>query len=379
MNHSSASFLQRVVGIDIGGANIKLALWLSPNLAPHCSAQPFALWKHPDELGKTVAASIAQLLSTVPKSYSDIDAGPPDRLAVTMTGELADCYATRAEGVARILEQLRLVMPSEQIDVYAVGEQWLTPSEAVDDPWRVAASNWHALATWLGRWNEDVRLSPQAVLVDIGSTTVDIIPMRGGCCASDAQTDRQRLVRSQLVYTGMARTPICAITSHLELRGESVPVMAEWFATSDDAYLALSLVEEDPLDRATADQRPRTAVCARARLARMVGEDDQTLTVDELNHIAHQIVDSQARSVAGAIDENLQWLAKHNDIIPTQARLPRLISTGHGGPLLERACRYIKTPHVEPVPAWQCDSLAMRCAPAVAVAYLRASTNRSAR
>lgn len=288
-----------------------------------------------------------------------------------MTGELADCFATRREGVQQILDQLSSVVPPERTSVYAVGGHWLRPEQAIADPWQVAASNWHALASWLGEWPATAGRCQRALLVDIGSTTVDIIPLLGGQVHTAACTDRQRLEKGQLIYTGIARTPVCAVAQHLRLDNIDVPLMAELFATTDDAYLVLGLVAEDAHDSATADGRPRTIACAAARLARMVGEDSESLAHAHISSLAGQIVARQAQQVADGIERNLASL---DSLQPIRAdEPPQLLFTGHGWPLFERALRRVRTPCAQFALPAVLSNEASRCAPAAAVAWLLAA------
>lgn len=346
--------MQSVVGVDIGGANLKAAIWKN-HREPDCSAIAFPLWKQPQQLGGAIGKLIAGL-------------GGADQLAVTMTGELADCFASRQEGVERILTAVATAFPSSRTKVYTVDGRWFTPAKAIDDPWTVAASNWHALANWLGRWPLTAHLCRQTLLVDIGSTTVDIIPLVDGAPKTSARTDRDRLAMGQLVYTGISRTPICAITPTLTLQGVELPVMAELFATVDDAYMILSLVEEDPADCWTADGRPRTRSCAAGRLARMVGEDSQRLTKCELEAMAEQVIAAQAALVASAIERNTQTIAEDPRDPPT------LLFTGHGRPLFDRTVDKLKLLRGVDPRAFTLESFVplqtSRCAPAAAVSWL---------
>lgn len=351
-----------IVGIDVGGANLKLAIWQNAT-EPSCVSSVFPLWKQPDNLKDAVRRLFEQLFGSALNWHLD-------ELAVTMTGELADCFATRREGVERILCQLQSVVSPDRVCVYAVGGEWLTIDEAVAAPWQVAASNWHALANWLCNWPPTRPKCRRAVLVDVGSTTTDVIPLSNSVHIGGACTDRQRLEQRQLVYTGIARTPVCAITSSLSLSGRSVPVMAEVFARSDDAYLALHLMQEDLDDMNTADGRPRSAAAARGRLARMVAEDTETLTVHEIEALAEQVVDAQARQVADAIEFNLARLADDGGEVASTG-LPELLASGHGWPLLDRACRLVKAPHTVFALSSLIPAEASRCAPAAAVAWLK--------
>ena len=75
-------------GIDIGGANLKGA-----RDDGMIVTRPFPLWRERAGLART----IGELLNSLE---------PFDQLAVTMTGELCDCYADKEEGVLHILESV---------------------------------------------------------------------------------------------------------------------------------------------------------------------------------------------------------------------------------------------------------------------------------
>ena len=344
---------QYVVGCDIGGANIKVA-----DNRGRAIAINFPMWLKWAELG----SSLATLVQSFPLNDAT-------HFAITMTGELADCFETRREGVQQILRQVEKVFAPERTAVYAVGDRWLSPAEACQQPWEVAASNWFALATWIGACTH----SQLHLVLDIGSTTVDIIPMKPDSAgklrvATRARTDRDRLQLGQLVYTGLERTPIAAILNAVTVHGERCPVMAERFATSDDCYVLLGFTPEFPDDSDSADNRPRTKSCAHARLARMVGEDVETLSIEAAIEIADQCIDAQAAQVAQAIERNLRALETEN------RSACQVTVVGHGRALAERALgRLTDRPLAV---TWLADQLSpdiARCAPAVAVAELRAA------
>ena len=74
-----------IIGLDIGGANLKAAT--SDGTA---ASRAFEIWKAPERL----AEELQEVLSLLPAA---------DALAVTMTAELADCFETKAQGVAQVL------------------------------------------------------------------------------------------------------------------------------------------------------------------------------------------------------------------------------------------------------------------------------------
>lgn len=248
-----------LLALDIGGANLKAADGLG-----FAVSQPFPLWQKPADLSPALAALIAR-------------APPAERLAVTMTGELADCFETKAEGVSYIVETVRQAAGNRQVLVYLVDGSLVAPDVACHQPQLAAASNWHALARFAGRFCQ----SASALLIDVGSTTTDIIPLINGNVAAQGTTDTERLAVGELVYSGVVRNPVCAVVDALPWRGRQVPIAQEVFATTRDAYLLLGDLAEDATDCQTADGRPATRAAARNRLERMICADRGTFSDDD--------------------------------------------------------------------------------------------------
>jgi probable H4MPT-linked C1 transfer pathway protein len=248
-----------VLGLDIGGANLKAA-----TADKRAASVPFPLWKQPDRL----PAALAELVAKFPDA---------EEFAVTMTGELCDCYETKRQGVNAILTAVQNMSRSYPIRVWSTDGRFLNVEEARTDYLKVAAANWHALATYAGG------LVPEgkAILIDIGSTTTDIIPILDGVPVAEGKTDFQRLLTCELVYTGVRRTPVCAV-----LDGYGA---AELFATTLDVYVLLGLTPEDPHDTDTADGRPATRRHAHARLSRILGGDPELTDEDQTLESANAV------------------------------------------------------------------------------------------
>src|SRR4051812_26156783 len=147
-----------VLGLDIGGANLKAA-----TADKRAVSVPFALWKQPDKL----PAALAELVAKFPDATE---------LAVTMTGELCDCFETKRDGVNAIIAAVRFASGGRPIRVWSTDGVFLDSEEAKRNHLKVAAANWHALATLAGRYS----LEAGGLLIDIGSTTTDIIPLNHG-------------------------------------------------------------------------------------------------------------------------------------------------------------------------------------------------------
>ncbi len=252
-----------VLGLDIGGANLKIAA--TEGVA---SSVPFALWKQPDKLAKFLADCLRSFPDVVLRTNSVRE------IAVTMTGELCDCFATKREGVHRILDAVQKAAKKCPVRVWSTSGNWLSVAEGRDRILSVAASNWHALATFAGRFVP----KGASLLIDIGSTTTDIIPLIDGKPASKGLTDFDRLRTGELVYVGVRRTPIMAL---------GLPKLcAEYFADIRDAFIVLGDLPEEPHATDTADDRRGLRVDCAARLARMLGADLETIVDDRIVELA---------------------------------------------------------------------------------------------
>jgi probable H4MPT-linked C1 transfer pathway protein len=263
--------LTATLGLDIGGANLKAAH--SRGGVIH---QPFELWRRPDQL----RSALASVMGRLPRA---------DRVAVTMTGELCDCYETKRQGVLAILDAVAAAAWPVPVVFWTNEGRFTDLPEARAQPLRVAAANWLALAVFAGRW---LPRGP-GVVIDVGSTTTDLVPLQDGTPVPRGRTDPERLACQELIYTGVRRTPVCALLGSVGA--------AEWFATTLDVYLVLNMISEDPSDRATADGRPATRAAAHGRLARMSCADAETCQPEETNRLAGFIHERQMQLIRNGL------------------------------------------------------------------------------
>jgi hypothetical protein len=276
------------LALDIGGANLKVA-----DGAGYAASQSFPLWKTPHRLSESLSTIIAR-------------APQADRLAVTMTGELADCFQTKTEGVTFILDAVERAADGRHTRVYLTDGALVSVEEARRTPLLAAASNWHALARFAGRF----AAQGGGLLVDIGSTTCDVIPLLDGRPAASATTDTERLAAGELVYTGVRRSPVCAIVGAAAWRGRQCPVAQEVFATTWDVYVTLGDLPEDPQADETADGRPATRIAARDRLARCVCADRDTFDAQDAKALAGAVAIAQTSKIGIAASQVLRGMAQ---------------------------------------------------------------------
>jgi probable H4MPT-linked C1 transfer pathway protein len=275
-----------------------------------------------------------------------------------MTGELADCFESKAAGIRFILDAVRGGADNRHTRVYLTDGRFVSPQVALSVPHLAAASNWHALARFAAQ-----RYGPSGIglLIDVGSTTCDVIGLVDGKPAALGATDTQRLLSGELVYTGVERSPVCAVASLAPYRGQSCPLVQELFATMRDVYLVLDKLPEDPADTHTADGRPATRAAARARLARMIAADNGEFNHRDAVMLAESVATAQAWRLAAGIK-------KVESALPRPAE--KMVLSGHGEFLATAALDLVQStaPRISLTKAL--GTSVSRCAPAHALAVL---------
>lgn len=250
-----------------------------------CVCRPFALWKTPGQL----SAALTALVQRFPEFHT---------VALTMTGELADCFATKREGVAHIVDCVTDVSGGRELLIWSTAGEFVDRDVAREYPRLVASANWHALASWAGQ------LVPggSAILIDVGSTTTDIIPLADGRPVSRGLTDLERLQSRELEYCGISRTPLFALAHSVPFRGGRCTLAAETFATTLDLYLWLGLVEEDPKHIETANGRSATREHSRDRLCHTLCSDRDEISEEDLDLLCQFLLSVQETRIGGCLE-----------------------------------------------------------------------------
>lgn len=338
--------MTRVIGWDIGGANVKAALAEHDRIATVVQL-PCPALADPSKFDAGVAAARALL-------------PPAERHTVTMTGELSDVFRDRRQGVAYLIALTQKMAGGASVLIYAGTSGLLTPQEALEHPLEVASANWHAAATLLaGTYGE-------GLFIDVGTTTTDLLPIKRGQVSARGFTDAKRLTEGELIYCGVVRTPVMAITQTVPFRGRVQRIAAERFATMADVFRLTGEMSEDADPFPTADQRGKSPSESAGRLARMLGRDAGDAAHEEWIAVAEHLAEAQL----AMIEETARSLCKREDL---EAAAP-IIGAGCGrfiarkiADRLDRSfADFGETFAVAP----EAQEMAARCAPAVAVALL---------
>jgi probable H4MPT-linked C1 transfer pathway protein len=322
--------------MDIGGANTKAA-WRDGDSLRTVS-RPFEVWRD--------RAALATVLREIAA-----EAGPAESVAVTMTAELSDAFRTKREGVAFVLDAAEAALGD--VRVLTTAGELVSPAAARERPLDVAAANWVATALAVAGAHAD------ALLVDVGSTTADVVPIASGRVAATAHTDLERLLAGELVYTGVLRTNLAAIAPRVPVRGGWCPVASELFAISGDVHLVLGHLAPEAYDCPTPDGRPPTPPFARERIARLVCADAEQLDDGEIEAIAAFLYAEQRRQIEDAARRVQRALPPAAPVVAagSGAHLGREVAARLGRPVAD--------------PPW--GAAAAAAAPAAALAALAAA------
>lgn len=215
------------------------------------------------------------------------------RHAVTMTGELTDCFSDRADGVAQLSAWAAHNLAGT-VAIYGGRAGFLGTQAALKAAADIASANWHATAALVGRHRA------AALLVDIGSTTADLIPVIDGLPTATGYSDAERLETGELVYTGIVRTPLVALSHDAPFKGRRTALMAEYFATTADIYRLTGDLPEGADQQDSADLKGKSIPESETRLARMIGRDHGEGSMGEWRALAEHFAERQLRTLHDA-------------------------------------------------------------------------------
>ena len=330
------------IGWDIGGAHLKAARV---------------------ENGRVVAAAQAatplwQGLGSLDAAFADLAGrlGPAQAHGVTMTGELCDAFNSRRDGVVGLAEIAARHLGG--LGLYAGAAGFVPVEDAAAQAANIASANWRASA-------EAVALhAPDALFIDIGSTTTDLIPIVAGAVAAVGGDDASRLVAGELVYTGLTRSFVMAMAARAPFAGSWTPLMNEYFAAAADVRRVLGDLADDADLMASADGRDKSPAASRARLARMIGRDAAEAPDAAWERLAAWFAEAQLREVCDAA-----FLRLSRGDVPRQSPV---VAAGAGEALAREVARRLGRDCLGFADLTGGGRDASLCAPAAAVALLLA-------
>jgi len=301
------------LGIDIGGANTKAA----SDSAGFTFSRYAPFWE---------TADIDGLLKEICRQ-----AGAAGEVGVVVTAELADCFESKSHGLIRIESAVKKVMP----DALFFGYDGRFHEEMADYR-NFAGANWMASALLLAR------KFPDAILLDVGSTTTDIIPIVDGEVRG-LPSDIKRLGASQLVYSGVQRTNVATKLQRVRLGGRDFRVASELFATALDAYVTLGELRPEGHFSTPADGKDAGPESCARRLARVLCSEPEELGNKGVRAIAEQMKEAQVRELRDALVEvSRAHGVRHCLLAGSGEFLARHVVDGLGWPITSLSLEYGK-------------------------------------
>jgi probable H4MPT-linked C1 transfer pathway protein len=335
-----------VIGWDIGGVHLKAARAESGCIV---KAVQFAA---------PLRSGVEPLAEAFGRAKAEL--GAAQHHVITMTGELADTFSSRPEGVECLAMLAARKLNEAPVSIYAGPAGYIRPEQAREHAGLVASANWHACASFVARRRRN------ALFIDMGSTTTDVVPIRDGNVAARGYTDAQRLAAGELAYTGLVRGFVMASADRAPFKGSWTPLINENFANMADVYRILGSLPEDVDMMATADGRDKTREGSRARLARMVGADDADADDRAWTALAQWFGEMQVRRVMDAV-----MLVNSQHLLAADTPV---IGAGIGADIVKEITRRVGREYVafdallDATP--QARAAASQCAPAAALALL---------
>lgn len=263
-------------GLDVGGAHLKAAL---VDDGRTIAVQQFLcpLWQGLDKLDAALEAAKPMLSRA-------------SRHAVTMTGELSDLFPDRKTGAETLINRLTQEF-GPKTRFWMGPRSFGTKAEALKHALDVGSTNFLATAALVARHE------PAALLIDFGSTTADLIPIRGGKPCPRGLTDAERQITGELVYTGLTRTAVMGVANRAPFKGQWVTLAREYLATMADVRRILGELPDGVDQHATADGKGKSLEESVTRFARMLGRDTTAGSLLDWQLAAAYVREEQLRSL----------------------------------------------------------------------------------
>ena len=339
-----------IIGWDIGGAHLKAVALNAQGQVQHVIQLPCPLWQGVEHLHQ----AIRELKQCIDTEHS--------RHAITMSGELVDLFDSRQQGVTELLSVIKEHFPDTDMQVF-VGRHGFQSCDDLQglDAEATASANWLATA-----WFAASRVQ-SGLLIDIGSTTSDIMRLSDHAIHVQGYSDFDRLRYHELVYTGIVRTPVMILSDKVPFQGHQIPLMAEHFATTADIYRLCGELPEYADQMPAADNGDKTQAASARRLARMLGRDYQPDELDDWIQLAWFLRQQQLQQIRHACEIQLAPIRAETDNV--------LVGAGTGRFLVKQLATALKLPYLDfssflPPGSIQTELNIPDCAPAFSVASL---------
>ena len=266
----------KIIGWDIGGAHIKVAEIDFKKKKTKTEQIYSPIWKNINNLKKSI--------KLIKKKFKK-----SDYHAITMTAELSDIFLNRMHGSKYIVKLSSKILEEKKIFFYSK-KNFIKKKVALKNASSLNSLNWHATANFISNF------FPNCILVDIGSTTTDIIPIKNKKIIAKGNNDNQRLKANELIYLGVLRSPIHAVEKKKNLIYEN-------FANLSDVYRVLNKIPKKLDLLPTQDNKSKNKHDSARRIARIFGKDYKKTDFLKWKKIASQIEKKQKKILKKSVNK----------------------------------------------------------------------------
>ena len=283
----------KIVGWDIGGANLKASIINFKNYKIKSNQIYCPIWLNIENLRKSIIC--------IKNNF-----GHCDYHAVTMTAELVDVFKNKKIGVKKIIELFCKIFPEKKVFFYSKNANFLKRKDAILNHDNVSSMNWHASATFISKHIKN------CMLVDIGSSTTDIVPIKNKEIIVKGFNDSERLSNGELIYFGVLRTPITSVVKKIHFKRKKQILIQENFADIADVYRVLNKLPKNMDVISTQDKKPKNPVASARRIARLLAKDYEDEKFKEWKKISIEIESAQKKIILNAIQKIKKKIFKNS-------------------------------------------------------------------
>ena len=195
------------LGIDIGGAHLKVIGVDKKNRVVLVDYESCAIWKGVEKLKEKF------------RNINNIINDNSVKCGITMSGEMCDNFENRLIGAKTLAEECNNLRFNNFF--YVKSKEVFTKKPNYK---HLISLNWHSIGRFLESKIES------CIAIDFGSTTTDFICIKNNKIVNRFSDDYSRINNAELLYTGFTRTPIFGVTNQIVYNKKKLKIIPEFFA-----------------------------------------------------------------------------------------------------------------------------------------------------
>ena len=273
----------KFLGIDIGGAHIKLIGLNKKRSVCFANYRKCYVWKGLDSLKKEF------------EYINNLNFDKKIICGITMTAELCDIFKSKKIGASQISNLCKILkynflFYSKQKNIFT--------KDVKGNYKNIISMNWHAVARYFMRYYKNL------IIIDFGSTTTDFICIKDGIISNVGVDDLSRLSEGELIYTGVVRTPLFGIQNKINYKNKVYHIIPELFSSTSDIYRVNNFINKNFDVDDEADHQGKSLTKSLIRISRSFAIDYNKKNNSLLLDLSKILIKRQIKT----IEENIKIL-----------------------------------------------------------------------